>query len=73
MTGGDGGRDAACAAAWRKYPALAGVAPTARRDGDGQVFTFRATRATGAGPALSLVVRVSVGPDGRVRRIVAGR
>lgn len=71
---GDDGRAAACAAAWRKYPALAGVQPSARHEGDGVVFTFKGARPTGAGgPALALVVRVSVGPDGRVRRVVAAR
>ncbi|MFN8423274.1 MAG: hypothetical protein U0470_07700 [Anaerolineae bacterium] len=67
-------RAAACAAVWRKYPALKDVQPTARTEGDAHVFTFKAPR--GAGPAaapIPLIVRVTVDPDGTVRRIVAGR
>lgn len=63
-------RVAACTAAWRKYPALQDVQPTARTEGDGRVFTFKAPR--GAAP-VSLIVRVTVDADGKVRRIVAGR
>lgn len=71
---GDDGRAAACAVAWRKYPALAGVQPSARSEGDGVVFTFKGARTTGtSGPPLALVVRVTVGPDGRVRRVAAAR
>lgn len=67
-------RAAACAAAWRKYPALADVQPTSRTEGDGRVFTFKAPKATGgSGPPVALVVRVTIGPDGRVARIVAAR
>ncbi|MEO8083898.1 MAG: hypothetical protein ABI780_08755, partial [Ardenticatenales bacterium] len=63
-------RAAACAAAWRKYPALRDVQPTARMEGDARVFTFKAPR--GAAP-VSLIVRVTIEADGTVRRIVAGR
>ncbi len=67
-------RATACATVWRKYPALANVQPTVRTEGDGSVFTFKAARAAGgSGPPVALVVRVTVGTDGRVRRVVAAR
>jgi hypothetical protein len=74
MTMAISAREAACKAAWRKVPALRGVKPSQRKVGERSVFTFTKRVATApGGPMLSHRVKVTVGANGRVEKVVVGR
>lgn len=66
-------RDAACAAAYAKFPALAGVKPQLEQGGPRSVYVFSAQLPGPAGRTIRQVVRVTVDEAGRVTKVTASR
>jgi hypothetical protein len=67
-------RRAACDRAYRLFPELRGVQPSAAGTGGTRVFTFRRDIPVApGGPVLRQVVRVTVSTDGRVLKVAASR
>jgi hypothetical protein len=68
----DTAREAACRAAYAKFPELVGLAPTERAHGPRREYTFRRV-CTVDGARLEQIVRVTVGANGRVMKVIASR
>jgi hypothetical protein len=69
----DVGRDAACAAAYAKFPAMAGVKPQVERKGARPVYVFTGLLPGPGGRTIRQVVRVTVDEAGRVTKVTASR
>jgi hypothetical protein len=68
------GREAACAAAYKRFPALTGVRPTVQFVGPNRVFVFDGQVPGGpAGRTMRQVVRVTVDAGGKVVKVAVSR
>lgn len=64
---------AVCRQVYARFAALKGVRPAVKAMGANQVYTFQKRLPAAGGLAIHQVVRVTVGPDGRVLKMVASR
>ena len=64
---------AVCRQVYARFAALKGVRPSVAAAGGNQVYTFKKQLPAAGGLSISQVVRVTVGPDGRVLKMVASR
>ena len=64
---------AVCQQVYARCAALKGVRPSVKAAGSNQVYTFQKRMPAAGGLSINQVVRVTVGPDGRVLKMVASR